>query len=171
MSTETSQLQQELHQTQPFTSLAHEAVLGVLRTADQFKRRIVEVLEARGVSAQQYNVLRILRGAGLKGIPTLEIGERMIEQSPGITRLIDRLEEHGWADRLRCTTDRRVVYCRITERGLALLDALDQPMREIDEVIMRPLGDPERRQLVGLLDRLRAEGLDRNCDGDLVGTR
>jgi DNA-binding MarR family transcriptional regulator len=168
MSTEPSQLQQELQQTRPFESLAHEAVLGVLRTADQLKRRLIEVLEAQGVSTQQYNVLRILRGAGSQGIPTLEIGDRMIERSPGITRLIDRLEERGWADRLRCASDRRVVYCRITDSGLALLDSLDRPMQEIDAVIMQPLEEQEQRLLIGLLDRVRAVAPERTCDGELI---
>jgi DNA-binding MarR family transcriptional regulator len=168
MSTESSQLQQEIRQTVPFDSAAHEAVLGVLRTADLLKRRIGEVLEAHGVSAQQFNVLRILRGAGERGIPTLEIGDRMIEQSPGITRLIDRLEERGWAERARCVEDRRVVYCRITEKGLTLLDQLDRPMHGLEAVIIEPLDEAEQRVLIGLLDRIRGSAPARNCDGELV---
>lgn len=148
-------LQEELKQGRPFSSAAQEAMLGILRTADQLKRRAAEVLEPFGVSPQQYNVLRILRGAGPRGLPTLEIGQRMIEQAPGITRLVDRLVEHGWADRLRCTNDRRVVYCRITDAGLDLLDRTELPLQRLDGVLAGDLSETEQRALIGLLERVR----------------
>jgi len=150
-----SLLQRELKQDRPFTSAAQEAMLGVLRTADQITRRVAVVLEPLGVSTQQYNVLRILRGAGPAGLPTLEIGDRMIEQAPGITRLVDRLVDHGWADRLRCTNDRRVVYCRITPAGLELLANADQPVAEVEATLMAELSEAEQRTLIALLDRVR----------------
>jgi DNA-binding MarR family transcriptional regulator len=77
---------------------------------------------------QQYNVLRILRGAGEGGLPTLAIADRMIERAPGITRLLDRMEVHGWACRLRCRKDRRVVYASITPQGRLLLDRIEGPL-------------------------------------------
>lgn len=153
-----SQLQQELKQTVPFSSAAQEAVLGVMRTADLLQRRIATILGPFGVSPQQYNVLRILRGAGERGLPTLEIGERMIEQSPGVTRLVDRLIAHGWAERVRCTNDRRVVYCRITPAGLDLLAKSDAQMVEADRALMGALSEPEQRRLIELLDQVRGEG-------------
>lgn len=155
MSPPTSQLQQELKQTVPFSSAAQEAVLGVVRTADLLHRRIAALLNPFGVSPQQYNVLRILRGAGERGLPTLEIGERMIEQSPGVTRLVDRLIAHGWAERVRCTNDRRVVYCRITPTGLDLLAQADAPMAGADQELMGGLSEPDQRRLIELLDRVR----------------
>ncbi|MFN2316424.1 MAG: MarR family winged helix-turn-helix transcriptional regulator [Gemmatimonadales bacterium] len=155
MASPTSQLQQELKQSVPFSSAAQEAVLGVLRTADLLHRRIAALLGPLGVSNQQYNVLRILRGSGERGIPTLEIGDRMIEQSPGVTRLVDRLIAHGWAERVRCTNDRRVVYCRITPAGLDLLAKADAPMEGADRALMGALSESEQRTLVGLLDRVR----------------
>jgi MarR family transcriptional regulator, organic hydroperoxide resistance regulator len=158
MSPPTSQLQQELKQTVPFSSAAQEAVLGVIRTADLLQRRIAALLDPFGVSTQQYNVLRILRGAGERGLPTLEIGDRMIEQSPGVTRLVDRLIVHGWAERVRCTTDRRVVYCRITAAGLDLLAKADDHMVGADLTLMGALTETDQRELVSLLDRVRGGG-------------
>ncbi|MFP5247340.1 MAG: MarR family winged helix-turn-helix transcriptional regulator, partial [Thermoanaerobaculia bacterium] len=114
-------LRDELKQTRPFVTRTQEAALALLRTADLVRRSIGAVVEPEGITMQQYNVLRILRGAGEKGLPTLEIAERMVEQTPGITRLIDRLETKQLVGRERCPTDRRQVFCRITKEGLALL--------------------------------------------------
>lgn len=150
-----SLLQHELRQARPFDNAAHEATLGVIRTADFLKRQLTETLDAFGVSAQQYNVLRILRGAGDRGLPTLEIAGRMIEQAPGITRMVDRLEERGWASRMRCTQDRRVVYCVITAAGRDLVERVEAPLRAAEDRLMASLPEPDQRQLVALLDRIR----------------
>lgn len=160
MPTTPSQLQRELKQGRPFTSTAQEAILGVLRTSDVLQRRITELLEPLGVSPQQFNVLRILRGAGPQGLPTLEIGERMIEHSPGITRMVDRLIARGWAERARCTEDRRVVYCRITPAGLELLEQADTPEFRAGESRVMPIPEDDQRRLIELLDRVREAGLD-----------
>ena len=119
-------------------------------------RAISRAVESYGITSQQFNVLRILRGAAPAPLPTLEIGERMIEQTPGITRLLDRLETKGLVARKRCRTDRRQVHCRITEAGLALLATLDRPADELGEALMRPIGRAGQKQLVALLDRIRA---------------
>ncbi|HXH40516.1 MAG TPA: MarR family transcriptional regulator, partial [Thermoanaerobaculia bacterium] len=111
----------ELKQTKPFPSKAQEAAVALLRTADVLRRIIGAVVEPKGITTQQYNVLRILRGAGERGLPTLEIADRMIETTPGITRLVDRLETKKFVVRERCLTDRRQVFCRITPSGLSLL--------------------------------------------------
>src|SRR3954466_7364516 len=94
---------QEIKQTRPFRTQREEASVALLRTADLLRRMIGTVVEPRGITAQQYNVLRILRGAGDDGLPTLDIAERMIEQTPGITRLMDRLEAKKLVVRKRCT--------------------------------------------------------------------
>src|SRR2546422_5553103 len=124
-----SSLQTELRQSRPFASPEAEAAVALLRTADVVRRRVAQVIEPVGVTLQQYNVLRILRGAGPEGLPTLEIGARLIEQTPGTTRLVDCLERQGMVAREREREDWRVVRCRITPVGLRLLERLDQPLR------------------------------------------
>lgn len=148
-------LQDEILQTVPFHSTGQEAILGLLRTADLLRRRIQEIVEPSGITLQQYNVLRILRGAGEKGLPTLAIAHRMLEQTPGITRLIDRLEAKGWVSRERQKDDRRLVVCRISPCGLDLLAGLDAPVQDADQKLVA-LCEEEKRELVGLLDRIRA---------------
>src|SRR5690606_289566 len=90
----------------------------------------MRVLEPTGLSQEQYNVLRILRGAGESGLPTLEVSSRMIEQAPAITRLMDKLEAKKFVRRVRCKEDRRQVLCFITPSGLELLQKLDHPINE-----------------------------------------
>lgn len=119
------------------------------------RRRIQEVVEPAGVTLQQYNVLRILRGAGAEGLPTLAIAHRMLEQTPGITRLIDRLEAKGWVRRERQQGDRRLVICRITGPGLELLASLDEPVASADELLSAILSEKECQTLIQLLDRIR----------------
>src|SRR4051795_1937402 len=123
-------IQHELKQTRPFASKGEEAGVALMRTADLLRRIGATVLGPHDLTEQQYNVLRILRGAGERGLPTLDIAERMIEETPGITRLIDRLEAKKLVSRERCLTDRRQVFCRITPSGLSLLTTLDTPMLE-----------------------------------------
>ncbi|MGE0160599.1 MAG: MarR family winged helix-turn-helix transcriptional regulator [Gemmatimonadales bacterium] len=148
-------IQEELKQSKPFHSRGQEAYLALLRTADDMRRRVSMVLESAGVTLQQYNVLRILRGAGPEGLPTLAIGDRMIERTPGVTRLIDRMEEKGWVKRVRCTEDRRRVWCRITEKGLRLIEPLDAPVNAVDDLLEEALDQHELASLIGHLDSIR----------------
>ena len=150
-----SVLKSEIKQTRPFRSSSQEAALSLFRTADVLRRRFDRVLEPYGVTQQQYNVLRILRGAGADGLPTLEIGERMVERTPGITRLLDRLEAKGLVERQRAVDDRRRVICCVTRSGLELLSTLDQPMDRADDVSLSPLTEKEQRRLIEMLDRIR----------------
>jgi DNA-binding MarR family transcriptional regulator len=123
------------------------------------------------VTVQQYNVLRILRGAGHEGLPTLVIRDRMIHAAPGITRLLDKLEKAGLARRERTSPDRRQVFCFITPQGLEMLETLDEEMRQADEMAVGNLGDAEQRQLIKLLEGVRAvhrsggEPIDRALTG------
>lgn len=151
-----SALQREIRQSRPFRSQRQEAALGVLRTADLVRRVIAAVLEPQGVTPQQYNVLRILRGAGPDGLPTLEIANRMVEQTPGVTRLLDRIEAKGWVSRARCPEDRRQVLCTITRSGLDLLASLDAPMEAVDDLVLESLSDSQVSTLIRLLDKARA---------------
>ena len=150
-----SQLLREIRQTKPFRSQSQEAALSVMRTAHLIQRNYSRIVEPHGLTIQQYNVLRILRGAGESGLPTLEIGERMIEQTPGITRLLDRLETKGLVARERCPEDRRRVTCRITRTGLALLAKLDDHMNRSDGIFDADISPADLKRLVELLDRMR----------------
>jgi DNA-binding MarR family transcriptional regulator len=146
---------QEIKQRKAFPSKGQEAAVTLLRTADVLRRHIGAAIEQQGITAQQYNVLRILRGAGADGLPTLEIAARMIEQTPGITRLIDRLENKKLVERERRADDRRCVDCRITAAGLALLARLDAPVRTAADQAFHVVNKLELAQLVTSLDRLR----------------
>jgi|SRR5687767_8917793 len=139
-----------------FRSREQQATLGLLRTADALKRHYSQVIEQHGITLQQYNVLRILRGAGPDGLPTLTVGERMIEQTPGVTRLVDRLESKKLVDRVPCPKDRRRVFCRITPEGLALLQELDPPVNQADAQAVSVLREDDLGTLIELLDRVRA---------------
>ena len=152
-----SRLQRELKQNRPFAAPTQEAAVGLMRTADLVRRSLAAVVEPLGITVQQYNVLRILRGAGEQGLPTLEIAERMIEQTPGITRLIDRLEAKELVVRERCATDRRQIFCRITNDGLALLAKLDEPIGDAEQDALSELSEHQLAQLLSLLDKARTQ--------------
>ena len=132
-------IQRELKQNKPFANTSQEAAVSLLHTADLVRRVVTSVVGNDDITLQQYNVLRILRGAGENGLPTLEIAERMVEQTPGITRLIDRIETKKLVARERCRTDRRQVFCRITKDGLALLARLDAPLHATEEASLATL--------------------------------
>lgn len=149
-------LREEIRQTKPFASPAQEAILGLYRTTDLLHRTFAQLVEPRGISLQQYNVLRILRGAGKQGTPTLGIADRMIEKTPGITRLLDKLEAKHLVRRERCPEDRRQVLCWITPAGLQLLAELDKPLARAGEQSMQPLPSSDLRSLISLLERIRS---------------
>ncbi len=150
-----SSLQGELKQKLPFRTLSQEAAVGLLRTADCVRRQMASALEPVGITPQQYNVLRILRGAGDDSLPTLEIGSRMIEQAPGITRLLDRLEAKGLVERERCRKDRRRVLCRISASGRELLAGLDGVVARTENATLASLSAKQQRGLIELLDTIR----------------
>lgn len=156
MPTKASALRDELKQTRPFASPAHEGLISILRTAAIVQRHMSQVVEGSGVTIQQYNVLRILRGAGSAGLPTLAIRDRMIEEAAGITRLLDKLESGGYVVRERSTPDRRQVVCQITATGLRLLAQLDEPVDSANDYVLGMLDDSEKRALVELLGAVRA---------------
>lgn len=151
-----SAIQKEIRQSRPFGSKCQEGALGLLRTADVVRRQLAQVVDPHGITLQQYNVLRILRGAGDTGLPTLEIAERMIEQAPGITRLMDRLEAKKLVRRKRCEADRRQVLCWITPAGLELLSRLDAPLLAADSAILGRLPLRKIQSLIRILDDVRS---------------
>ncbi len=148
-------LQKAIHQKRPFESAGQEIVLGLMRTTDVVRRLFNEVYEPHGITSQQYNVLRILRGAELGGLRTLAIRARMVERTPGVTRLIDRLEALGWVERETPKSDRRQVICRITADGLKFLERLDGPVMAIAGSAADALSEKDQRKLISLLDTLR----------------
>ena len=139
-----------------FRSREQQTTLGLMRTADAIRRHYAQVIEPHGITLQQYNVLRILRGAGPEGLPTLTVGERMIEQTPGVTRLVDRLETKQLVERVPCPKDRRKVFCRITDQGLELLAQLDEPINRADAQAVSVLQPTDLDALIEMLDRVRA---------------
>lgn len=153
---EMSPLQREIRQGKPFRSRGQEVVVALIRTADLVRRTVGRVLEPYDITLQQYNVLRILRGAGEKGLPTLEIGERMVEHAPGVTRLLDRLEAKGLVRRQRCPEDRRQVLCWLTPAGTDLVEKLDEPVDSADAEAVAMLGPEDQERLLRLLDAVRA---------------
>jgi DNA-binding MarR family transcriptional regulator len=155
MSNEPSTLSEEIHQTRPFRSAGHEGLVSILRTAAVVQRALSSVIERYDITFQQYNVLRILRGAGEAGLPTLAIRDRMIDEAAGITRLLDRLERNGHVRRDRCTPDRRQVLCQITPSGLDLLHALDEPVQALEDAGVSMLAPADQQVLLALLGAVR----------------
>jgi DNA-binding MarR family transcriptional regulator len=141
--------------------LEEQAFVEVLRTADALTRKAGAVLKPSGLSATQYNVLRILRGAGAEGLACSKVGCRMISRDPDITRLLDRLESRGLISRARGEKDRRVVKTFITEEGLRILAELDGPVQELHRRQLHHMSREKLRQLMRLLEvaRIRVEEL------------
>ncbi len=149
-----------IQQRKPFTSPQHEALIALLLTSERLRWPMQDLMSKHGdLTSQQFNVLRILRGAGRDGLPTLEIAARMVERTPGITRMIDRLERKDLVVRERAAEDRRQVLCRITKTGLTLLRGLDRPIEALHQSLLAPLNKAETRELIRLLDKVR-NGLD-----------
>jgi len=134
-----------------------EAVDALLRTATAVERRLARVVEPAGITLSQFRVLRILRAAGEPGLPTLAIRDRMIDDAPGVTRLLNRLERAGLARRERSTSDRRLVHCHATPAGLALLARLDAEADAVDRRAAGVLTGKEQRRLLRALDAIRSE--------------
>ncbi|MCZ2149197.1 MAG: MarR family transcriptional regulator [Bryobacterales bacterium] len=148
-------LSADIKQSKPFPLLEEEAFLNLLRTADALQRAHAAVLDSQQLSDAQYNVLRILRGAGPDGLPCGEIAGRMITRDPDITRLLDRLEKRGLTQRSRDSKDRRVVTARITAAGLEVLSALDGPVLETSKRTLGHLGARDLKLLIDLLEHAR----------------
>jgi DNA-binding MarR family transcriptional regulator len=152
-------LRQAIKQRKPFQSLQQEVFLEVLRTGHALVEDLVTLLKPYRLSQPQYNVLRILRGAGTAGLPTGEVGARMVaSREPDVTRLLVRMERQGLVERERRADNRRFVTARITRRGLAVLKALDQPVLEMHAAQLRHMTRRELEQLAELLERARHEG-------------
>jgi DNA-binding MarR family transcriptional regulator len=145
----------EIKQTKPFRSMEEELLVSLQLTTDRAGWLAAELMKEHGLSRTQYNALRILRGAGEKGLACSEIGERMIERDPDITRLLDRLEKRSLIQRARDQKDRRVIIARITKSGLEALRALDRPLEDLIHKALSGLGEKKLKLLLELLQAVR----------------
>jgi DNA-binding MarR family transcriptional regulator len=151
-------LQQAIRQRRPFRSLEAEAFLNIEHTADALLRGLTDLLKGADLSPTQYNVLRILRGAGPGGLACGEIADRMVTRDPDITRLLDRLAHRGLVDRTRDGRDRRVVTTTITREGKDLLGRLDEPVEQLHSRQLSHLGEQSLKKLIDLLEKARTVG-------------
>lgn len=146
-------LHDELKQAKPFELIEEEAHVSIARTAALLDRAFAQLLKPHRLTPTQYNVLRILRGAGNQGLCRFELGERLVTPVPDVTRLLDRMEQMQLVARERSDTDRRLVRTFVTPKGLALVNTLDAHLREFHE---RRLAHIERRRLKELVETLAA---------------
>jgi DNA-binding MarR family transcriptional regulator len=151
-----SSLKHEIKQAKAWSSREQEAFLNLLRTADALSRGEAAILKPANLSPNQYNALRILRGAGQDGVTCSELGSRLIERDPDVTRLIDKLEERGLMQRTRDARDRRVYRNVITAAGLALLASLDEPLVALHKNQLGHLGQEKLSALIALLEDARS---------------
>jgi DNA-binding MarR family transcriptional regulator len=149
-----TQLQKELKKRDPFDSLEEEVVLNIHRTADQLAIRAERMLRDYNLTPAQFSILRVLRSEG-KALPILEIGNRTVRIVPGITGLIDRLEEAELVCRQRCTKDRRVVYVAITEKAMELMARIDGPRADHYKRMTDGISGREQAELVRIMEKIR----------------
>jgi DNA-binding MarR family transcriptional regulator len=138
-----------------------------LQIADSLGAQAEQVIKGAGLTAAQYNVLRILRGAGSDGLACREIGERMISRDPDITRLLDRMEKRNLITRERQSADRRVVKAYVTPQGLELLKTLDRPVNALHKRQFQGIGPVKLKVLAAMLEEIRSQHADRIADCDL----
>jgi len=150
-------LRQRIQQTR-FDSAAQEAFLNVLVAADHLRARVDRICSAFGVSASQYNVLRILRGIHPDGHSRCEIARRMVERAPDVTRLIDRLEQRGWVERDRSERDRRLSISRITVSGLELLARMGPAVEQVQREFSQRVSQRDCQELSRICEAIYSDG-------------
>jgi MarR family transcriptional regulator, organic hydroperoxide resistance regulator len=137
--------------------LEDRVFVAILKAADELGQEAEQLIRTADLTGTQYNVLRILRGAGPEGLACRAIGDRMITHDPDITRLLDRMEKRGLITRERQKDDRRVVKTRITPQGLALIKPLDQPVRDLHKRQFRHMAGARLKTLFDLLEEIRRD--------------
>lgn len=155
-----NRLKDEIRQNKPFSGLEEEALLNIRRTSGYVEHVTQQVLKKHGLTDSQYNVLRILRGAGPDGLRCSDIGERMITPDPDITRLISRLQQRKLVGRHRDTRDRRVVHIRISPAGSSTLQDLDPVVEASGKAMLGHLSQDKLTLLIELLEEVR----QRQCE-------
>lgn len=166
MSPATKTLAGEIKKRRAFDLPQEEAYLNLLRTVSVLTEPFDRLLKTHDISEAKYNVLRILRGAGGDGLPSLEIGTRMIQRLPDVTRIVDRLEADGFVRRARTTQDRRVVLVQITDKGTDLLKQLDRPVNELHRSQFAKLSRRELDELNRLLVKAREDATEAGSNND-----
>mgnify|MGYP001352881648 CR=1 FL=1 len=149
-------LQHEIGKKRPFADPGEEAYLNILRSAAVLAGDVLPILRAEGLTESSYNALRILRGHHPHGCPSGVVGDQMVVRVPDVTRLLDRLEDAGLVARCRDSDDRRVVTARITEKGLAMLARLDEPLNAANRAMFAHMTADELRTLSALLVKARS---------------
>lgn len=140
-------LRDHIKQTAPFEGRAQEAMLNLFVAAAHVRRRVEQVCQEYDLQFSHHNVLRILRGVHPDAHPRCEIVERMLDPSPDVTRLIDKLVDRGLVRRSKCPEDRRVTIHTITDEGLALLDEMDPKVRAVQEWFDERVSDRDLQHL------------------------
>lgn len=146
----------QIRQTKPFSTPEAEAFVTLLRVSYELETELADALRRYDVTRPQYNVLRILRGAGERGLASGDIGARMVTHDSDITRLIDRMESRGLVKRERSAEDRRVVTVVLSAQGRSLVDSLDEPVRQLHERQFARLSKAELKTLVAILEKTHA---------------
>jgi len=141
-----------------------------MQIADTLGAEAEQVIKTAGLTAAQYNVLRILRGAGGDGLACREIGERMISRDPDITRLLDRMEKRSLITRERQSDDRRVVKTSVTPEGLELLKTLDRPVSALHKRQFQGMAPAKLKILTAMLEEIRSRHAGRKVDCDVPGS-
>jgi DNA-binding MarR family transcriptional regulator len=153
--TQKSSLATALKQKRPFVSLEQEVYLSILRTASELSYAVDQFFRPFDITPSQYNVLRILRGAGVDGLCRNEISERMVTATPDMTRLLDRMEKAGWVTRERAEEDRRQVSTHITKPGMELLARLETPIRDFVTRLFAGAAVSDLKTVVKVNDQIR----------------
>jgi DNA-binding MarR family transcriptional regulator len=155
--TKKSSLATALKQTRPFVSLEQEVYLSILRTASELSYSVDQFFRPFDITPSQYNVLRILRGAGTDGLCRNEISERMVTATPDMSRLLDRMEKAGWVTRERAEDDRRQVSTYITKSGMELLVMLEPSTRDFVTRLFAGTAVSDLKTVLKVNDRIRTK--------------
>jgi DNA-binding MarR family transcriptional regulator len=148
-------LKEEIQQTKPFSGVEQEALLNIHRTSGHIQHVLQQMLKGHGLTEPQYNVLRILRGAGSGGLRCSDIGDRMVSRDPDVTRLLERLQRQLLIERRRDGRDRRVIYSRISASGLQALRELDPLVESASKSLLGHMSRQKLSELIGLLEEIR----------------
>lgn len=158
-----SKLAEEVGKRDPFYSLSQEAYLNLVRTASELTAPLDALFRKHGLTRSTYNVLRILRGHHPAGLPSQDIGPKLLDRAADVTRLIDRLVREELVRRDRDERDRRVIRVRITRKGLGLLKRLDKPLNNLHDHNFPKLSDAELTKLIQLLEKARLGCCEKDC--------